>query len=137
MDRSELTQGYRFASSLSREELRARYQFRGNGINLRSADAEFAYIQSDTLSDDEAEAAVPARPESWPNGNPMWAIHPSSRIQLRMPPIPDPNRVFASLADSPGEMPDAPSVAQLRALWENHFAATTTPSESEGNIVFL
>ena len=32
-------------------------------------------------------------------------------------------------------MPDVPSVAQLRALWENQLAATTSPSESEGNTV--
>ena len=38
VDRSEFFQGYRFASNLSREERRARYQFRGNGINLHSAD---------------------------------------------------------------------------------------------------
>ena len=36
-----------------------------------------------------------------------------SPIQLRTPPIPDPNRVFASLADFPEEMTDVPSVAQL------------------------
>ena len=141
VNQSETSLGYRFASSLSREELGARYQFRGNGINLHSADAEFACIQFDTdpgllhegscealvnrtqapprvLSDDEAETAVPARPEFWPNGNPMWATDPTSGIQLRMPPVPDRDRVLASLADSPEEMPDVPSVAQLRALWE-------------------
>ena len=130
VDRSELPPGYRFASSLIREELRIRYRFRGNGINLHSADAEFAYIQSDALPDYGAEGAAPARPETWPNGNPMWATDPTSPIQLRMPPVPDPNRVFASLADSPEEMSDVPSVAQLRALWENQLAATTSPSES-------
>ena len=140
VDRSDLRPGYRFASSLPREELRIRYQFRGNGINLHSANAEFAYIESDILPDyeavNEAEEAVPARPESWPNGNPMWATDPTSPIQLRMPPVPDPNRVFASLADSPEEMPDVPSVAQLRALWETQVAATTSPSESEGSTVY-
>ena len=69
------------------------------------------------MSDDEEEAAVPAIPETWPNGNPMWATDPTSRIQLRMLPIPDQNRVFASLAVSPEVLTDAPSVAQLRALW--------------------
>ena len=66
----------------------------------------------------------------------MWATDPTSPIQLRMPPVPDPYRVFASLADSPEEMPDVPSVAQLRALWENQLAATTSPSESVGNTVY-
>ena len=136
VDRSEIPPDYRFDSSLTREEMRIRYQFRRNGINLHSANAEFAYVQSDTLPDYEAEEAVPARPESWPNGNPMWATDPTSPIQFRMPPVPDPNRVFASLADSPEEMPDAPSVAELGALWENQFAATTSPSESEGNTVY-
>ena len=136
VDRSELPPGYRFASSLTREELRIRYRFRGNGINLHSAGAEFAYIQSDTLSDHVAEEAAPARSETWPNGNPMWATDPSSPIQLRMPPVPDPYRVLASLADSPEEVPDVPSVAQLRALWENQFAATTSPFESVGNRVY-
>ena len=70
------------------------------------------------MSDDEEEAAVPTRLETWPNGSPMWATDPTSPIQLRMPPIPDRNRMFASLADSPGVMTDVPSVAQLRALWE-------------------
>ena len=116
--------------------MRVRYQFRGNGVNLLPANAEFAYIQSGTLPDDGAEAAVPARPESWPNGNPMWATDPTSPIQLRMPPVPDPNRVFASLADSPEEMPDVPSVAQLRALWENQLAAATSPSGTESNTVY-
>ena len=152
VNRSEIPPGYRFASSLIREELRARYQFRGNGVNLHSADAEFAYIQYDAdpgllheracealanhiqtppldLSDDEADAAVPARPEFWPNGNPMWAADPTSPIQLRMPPVPDRNRVFASLADSLEEMPDVPSVAQLRAFWEKQFPGTA-PSEN-------
>ena len=159
VDQSELLQGYRVASSMSREELRARYQFRGNGINFHSADAGFAYVRFDTdqellgerycearanrsqappldLSDDEAEAAVPARPESWPNGNPMWATDPTSGIQLRMPPVPDRNRVFASLADSPEEMPDVPSVAQLRALWapsENN--TLFSPSVRQGDYV--
>ena len=133
VDRSELPPGYQFASRLIREELRIRYQFRGNGINLHPSDAEFACVQSDTLPGYEAEEAVPARLETWPNGNPMWATDPTSPIQLRMPPVPDPNRVFASFADSPEEMPDVPSVAQLRALWENQLAATTSPSESEGN----
>ena len=41
-----------------------------------------------------------------------------------MPPIPDRNRVFASNAASPEEMPDVPSVAQLRALWENQLPGT-------------
>ena len=136
VDRSELPPGYRFASSLTREELRIRYQFRGNRINLHSADAEFAYIRSDTLLDYGAEEAAPARPKTWPNGNPMWATDPTSPIQFRMLPVPDPNRVFASLADSPEEMPDVPSVAQLRALWENQVAATTSPSESEGSTVY-
>ena len=71
-----------------------------------------------TLFDHEAEEAAPARPETWPNGNPMWATDPSSPIQLRMPPVPDPYRVIASFADSPEEMSDVPSsdvpsVAQL------------------------
>ena len=44
--------------------------------------------------------------------------------------------MFDSLADSPEEMSDVPSVAQLRALWENQLAATTSPSESEGNTVY-
>ena len=82
VDRGELPTGYRFASSLIREELRIRYRFRGNGVNLHSADAEFAYIQSDTLSDHEAEEAAPARPEIWLNGNPMWATDPTSSIQF-------------------------------------------------------
>ena len=73
VDRGELPPGCRFASSLIRGELRIRYRFRGNGINLHSADAEVAYIQSGTLPDYEAEEAAPARPETWPNGNPMWA----------------------------------------------------------------
>ena len=54
----------------------------------------------------------------------------------RMPPVLDPYRVFASLADSPEETSDVPSVAQRRALWENQFAATTSPSESVGNTVY-
>ena len=98
VDRSELPPAYRFASSLTREELRIRYQFRGHGINLHSADAEFAYIQSDTSPDYEAEEAAPARPESWPNGNPMWATDPASPIQLRMFPVPAQTRTVCLLA---------------------------------------
>ena len=155
VDRSELLHDDRFASSLPRDELRARYQFRGQGIHVDTRyneyDASGAYINmspdADLLperareyltnitnpewrranlrqappteaSGDEEEVDNPTRPETWPNGNPMRATDPISLIQLRMPPIPDPNRVFASLADSPEEMTDVPSVAQLRALWE-------------------
>ena len=141
VDRSEPPQDYRFASSPSREELRARYQSRGQGIRVDTADAAGAYINMNPdadllmercrealtnrnqappldMSGDEEGVAVPARPATWPNGNPMWATDPISPIQLRMPPIPDPNRVFASLADSPEEMTDVPPVAQLRAFWE-------------------
>ena len=80
--------------------------------------ADLLQAPSTDTSGGEEEVDVPTRPETWLNGNPMWAIDPASPIQLRMPPIPDPNRVFASLADSPEEMTDVPSVAQLRALWE-------------------
>lgn len=71
----------------------------------------------------------------------MWATDPSSPIQLRLPPFPDPYRVIASLADSPEETPDVapsdvPSVPQLRALWENQLGATNVPSYSEGNTVY-
>ena len=51
----------------------------------------------------------------------MWATAPGGGIQLSMLPIPDRNRVFACNAGSLEEMPDVPSVAQLRALWENQF----------------
>ena len=136
VDRSEPPPGYRPASSLIREELGVRYRFRGHGINFHSADAEFAYVQSDELSDHEAEEAAPARPETWPNGDSMWTTDPTSPIQLRMPPVPDPYRVIASLADSPEEMSDVPSVARLRALRENQLAATNSPSESVGNTVY-
>ena len=63
----------------------------------------------------------------------MWAAAPGSRIQLRMPLIPGKNRVFASHADSPEEMPDVPPVAQLRALWENQFPGIEL---SENNVLF-
>ena len=46
VDRSELPQGYRFAASLSREELRARYQFRGHEIGVDSTDAADDYVRS-------------------------------------------------------------------------------------------
>ena len=97
---------------------------RNRYLTLSSADAESAYFQSDVLPDDVAEEVVSDRTEFWPNGNPMWATDPSSPIQLRLPPFPDPYRVIASLADSPEETPDVapsdvPSVPQLRALWEN------------------
>ena len=109
VDRSSIPPGYRFASSLTREELRVRYQFRGNWFSFQSADAEFAYVQrdidpdllyertreplasraralppdtSDTpdSSDNESEAAVPERQEFWPNGNPMWATGPTTAL---------------------------------------------------------
>ena len=147
VDQSGLPPGYHFASGLSREELRSRYQFRGNGIVVDSVGTADAYVHFDpeaerlserycavladrtqrpTLSesDDEEEAAFPTRPETWPNGRPMWATAPGGGIQLRMPPIPDRNRVFASNADSPEEVPDVPSVAQLTALWEKQFPGT-------------
>ena len=114
---------------------------RNRYLILSAADAESAYFQSDILSDNEAEDAVSVRPETWPNGNPRWATDPSSPIQLRMPPVPDPYRVIASLADSPEETSDVPSsdvpsVARLRALWENQFGATNVPSYSVGNTVY-
>ena len=46
VDQSSLPPGYRFASGLSREELGSRYQFRGNGIIVDSADTADAYIHS-------------------------------------------------------------------------------------------
>ena len=72
----------------------------------------------------------------------MWATHPSSPIQLRLPPFPDPYRVIASrLYDSPEETPDGatsdvPSSPQLRAVQENRWDATNVPSHSEGNTVY-
>ena len=65
------------------------------------------------------------RPETWPNGSPMWATAPGSRIQLRMPPVPSYLRVLASRADSPEPVTSSgiPSVAQLRELGENSVAA--------------
>ena len=156
IDQSELPPGYRFASGLSREELRSRYQFSGNGVIVDSADIAGAYTHSSveaelarerycavladrtqapplSESDDEEEAAIPTRLETWPNGSPMWATAPGNRIQLRMLPILDRNRAFASHAGSPGEMPDAPSVAQLRVLWENQFPGI----EPSGNNVLF
>ena len=50
-DRSELPPGYRFAPSLSREELRARYQFRGQWIRVDTVDAAGAYINMNPDAD--------------------------------------------------------------------------------------
>ena len=51
VDHSELPQGYRFAPSLSREELRARYQFRGQGVHVDTVDASGAYINMNPDAD--------------------------------------------------------------------------------------
>ena len=47
VDQSELLPGYNFASGLFREELRSRYQFRGNGIVVDSVDSADAYVRFD------------------------------------------------------------------------------------------
>ena len=107
---------------------------RNEYLNLSSADAATAYFRSDFPPDVVAEEVVSTRTEFWPNGNPMWATHPSSPIQLRLPPFPDPYRVIASrLYDSPEETPDVatsdvPSSPQLRAVQENRWGATNVPS---------
>ena len=43
-------------------------------------------VQGDVISHDATnDGRRHIRPETWPNGSPMWATAPGSRIQLRMP----------------------------------------------------
>ena len=117
-DADDLPEGAVISSDLTNEQHRELFAVRGN----------------ESIPEPSSDVERHVRPETWPNGSPMWATAPGSRIQLRMPPVPSYLRVLASRADSPEPVTSSgtPSVAQLRELWENSAAApaqTTRPEQ--------